>query len=215
MKNSPGQVGVRFALLIGLLTMFGCGGKGETLYLDVVPRLQPGPLVESEPVKIVIDSFEDRRVDRSRVGTRTHLWGGATYFNVSGEKPGEVFAKALAERLRARGWGNRSWNVRVGPAGSAGAGDIVITGQIFEFGANAKSRLFSTYITTSSKLTITAHNKVDGTTTSRSLETAQSDTVFWFDESDVKRLLTETIKDAIDRYVIDTKIAQGALRPVR
>lgn len=214
MKNSPGHVGVGFALLIGLVTMLGCGGKGETLYLDVLPKLQPGPLVESEPVTIAIEPFEDRRVDRNRVGTRTHLWGGATFFNVSGEKPGEVFAQALAERLRARGWGNRSWNVRVAPAGSAGDADIVITGQIFEFVANAKSRLFSTYITTSNKLTIAAHNKVDGTTTSRSLETAQNDTVVWFNESDVKRLLTETIKDAIDRYIIDTKISQGALRPV-
>jgi len=165
-------------------------------------------------VKVVIEPFEDRRVEKSRVGTRTHLWGGATFFNVSGDKPGEVYAQAFAERLRARGWGNRSWNVRVASAETVADSDIVITGQIFEFAANAKSRLFSTYITTSSKLTITAHNKVDGTSTVRSLESDQSDTVFWFNESDVQRLLTETLKDTIVRYITDTNISRRALRPV-
>lgn len=215
MKNPLWQLGTRFVLSIAVLTLGGCGGTGQTVYLDIVPKLQPGPLVKSEPVKVVIEPFEDRRVEKSRVGTRTHLWGGATFFNVSGDKPGEVYAQAFAERLRTRGWGNRSWNVRVAPAGTVNDADIVITGQIFEFAANAKSRLFSTYITASSKLTISANNKVDGTSTIRSLEGEQSDTVFWFNESDVQRLLTETLQDTIVRYIADTNISKGALRPVR
>lgn len=213
-KNPLWQLGAGCVLSLAVLTLSGCGGTGQTIYLDIVPKLQPGPLVESEPVKVVIEPFEDRRVEKSRVGTRTHLWGGATFFNVSGDKPGEVYAQAFAERLRARGWGNRSWNVRVASAETVADSDIVITGQIFEFAANAKSRLFSTYITTSSKLTITAHNKVDGTSTVRSLESDQSDTVFWFNESDVQRLLTETLKDTIVRYITDTNISRRALRPV-
>ncbi|WP_455243707.1 hypothetical protein [Petrachloros mirabilis] len=215
MKNPLWQLGTGFVLSIAVLTLGGCGGTGQTVYLDIVPKLQPGPLVKSEPVKVVIEPFEDRRVEKSRVGTRTHLWGGATFFNVSGDKPGEVYAQAFAERLRTRGWGNRSWNVRVAPAGTVNDADIVITGQIFEFAANAKSRLFSTYITASSKLTISANNKVDGTSTIRSLEGEQSDTVFWFNESDVQRLLTETLQDTIVRYITDTNISKGALRPVR
>lgn len=215
MKNPLWQLGAGCVLSLAVLTLSGCGGSGQTIYLDIVPKLQPGPLVESEPVKVVIEPFEDRRVEKSRVGTRTHLWGGATFFNVSGDKPGEVYAQAFAERLRARGWGNRSWNVRVASAETVADSDIVITGQIFEFAANAKSRLFSTYITASSKLTISANNKVDGTSTIRSLEGEQSDTVFWFNESDVQRLLTETLQDTIVRYITDTNISKGALRPVR
>jgi hypothetical protein len=172
-------------------------------------------MAEPEGVKVVIEPFEDRRAEKNRVGMRTHLWGGTTYFNVTGDKPGEVYAQALAERLRARGWHDRSWDVRVAPAGSASGADIVITGQILDLAANAKSRMFSTALTASSKVMVSARNKVDGSTTNRSIEGARTDTVFWFNEEDVQELLKGTIKDSIDRYVEDTTVIQRAVRPTR
>jgi len=214
-KNMLWQGGAGLLLSIGLFTLSGCGGSGQTVYVDVVPKPQPGKLYEAEAVKIVIQPFEDRRAEKSRVGMRTHLWGGVTYFNVAGEKPGEVYAQALEEQIKARGWQGRAWDVRVAPAGAVADADIVITGQIFEFAANAKSRLFSTKVTASNKLTITAQNNVDGSSTSRSLEGSQSDTVVWFGDEDVQRLMTATIKDIIERYLSDTTISQRALRPSR
>src|SRR5690349_23183337 len=200
---------------MGLMLSGGCGGSGQTVHVDVLPPQQPVQQAEPEGVKIVIEPFDDRRADKQRIGMRTHLWGGVTNFNVSGEKPGEVYAQALADRLRGSGWLDRSWDVRVAPAGSMPNADIVISGQLFEFAANAKSRMFSTYITTSNKLTITARNNADHSITSRSLESAQSDTVVWFSEDDVQRLMMATIKDTIDRYLADTTISQRAVRPSR
>jgi hypothetical protein len=193
----------------------GCGGSGHTVHFDVLPPQQPVQQAEPEGLKIVIEPFEDRRADKQRIGMRTHLWGGVTNFNVTDEKPGGVYAQALADRLRGSGWLDRSWDVRVAPAGSMPNADIVISGQLFEFVANAKSRMFSTYITTSNKLTITARNNADRSITSRSLESAQSDTVVWFSEDDVQRLMTATIKDTIDRYLADTTISQRSVRPSR
>lgn len=215
MKNPLMQVGVGILLSVGVWTLSGCGGSGHTFYFDVLPKQQQPQVVEPDGVKIVIEPFEDRRAEKSRIGMRTHLWGGTTYFNVAGEKPGQVYAQALAERLQTKGWQDKAWNVRVAPAGSVQDADIVISGQIFEFAANAKSRMFSTYLTTSNKLTITARNNVDRSLTSRSLEGAQSDTVFWFNEADVKQLLTSTMKDTLDRYIADTTISERALRPSR
>jgi hypothetical protein len=209
------RVGAGVLLLIGVMTSAGCGGSGQTVHFDVMPPQQTVQQAEPEGLRIVIEPFEDRRADKHRIGLRTHLWGGTTYFNVTGEKPGEIYANALADRLRAAGWLNRSWDVRVAPAGSMPNADIVISGQIFEFAANAKSRLFSTYITTSNKLTIAARNNSDHSTTSRSLEGAASDTVVWFSDDDVKRLMTATIKDTLDRYLADTTISQRAVRPGR
>lgn len=215
MKNLLVRLGTAMALSVALSTVSGCGGTGKTVYFDVVPQQEPGPLVEGEPIKISIEPFEDRRAEKGRIGMRTHLWGGGTYFNVAGEKPGELYAQALAERLKASGWQDRSWNVRVVPAGSGTDADIVISGEILDFSANAKSKVFSTSISASNKLTITARNKADGSVTRRLLEGAQKDTVFWFEEEDVQRLLTATIKDAIDRYLLDTNISRGALRSIR
>jgi len=214
-KNPLVRVGLAMVLSLGLLASSGCGGSGQTFYLDVLPKQQPAQMADPETVKIVIEPFEDRRVEKNRIGMRTHLWGGTTYFNVAGEKPGQVYAQALAERLQARGWQDRAWNVKVAPAGSNPDADIVISGQIFEFAANAKSRLFSTYITTSNKLTITARNNVDRSSTNRSIEGSQSDTVVWFAEDDVKQLMAATMKDTLDRYLLDTTILQRAVRPSR
>jgi hypothetical protein len=193
----------------------GCAGKGEVRYLDL-PMKQPAaqPAV-TEPVKIIIEPFEDRRLEKGRLGMRSHLWGGVTYFNLPGEKPGEFVAQALADRLRNRGWQDRAWNVRVAPPGTANDADIVITGQVQEFSANAKSRVFSTAVNTNSKITIQAHNQADKSTTTRSVEGAQTKTVFWFDEEDVEELLAATLKDGIDRLIADTMIEQKSLHPAR
>ncbi|HKR79365.1 MAG TPA: hypothetical protein VJR69_06650 [Nitrospira sp.] len=215
MRDSLVRGGAAVLFGVGLTLSAGCGGSGQTVHFDVLPPQQPVQQAEPEAVKIVIEPFEDRRADKHRIGMRTHLWGGVTNFNVTGEKPGEVYAQALADRLRGSGWLDRSWDVRVAPAGSTPNADIVISGQIFEFSANAKSRMFSTYLTTSNKLTISARNNVDHSSTSRSLESAQSDTVVWFSEEDVERLVVATIKDTIDRYLADTTISQRALRPKR
>ena len=215
MDKLGARSGAGIMLLAGMLLTSGCGGSGQTYYLDVIPKQVAAQMAEPEAVKIVIEPFEDRRVEKNRVGMRTHLWGGVTYFNVTGEKPGEVYAQALAERLRARGWHDRSWDVRVASGGPANGADIVISGQILDLTANAKSRIFSTALTTSSKVTISARNSGDKSTTNRSIEGAQTHTVFWFSDEDIQSLLRATIKDTIDRYVEDTTVMQRAVRPTR
>jgi hypothetical protein len=196
----------------------GCAGTGKTFYLDLQQKQAAAPYQEAEPVRVVIEPFEDRRQENNWLGMRTHLWGGVTYFNVVGEKPGDVIAQALADRLKTRGWKGRAWTVRMA-SGGAVAGpndtDIVISGRLLDFSANAKSRFFSTVVSTSSKMVITAKNLADQSTTIRTVEGAERDTVFWFNETDVQQLLASTLKDSIDRYIEDTTINQKALRPTR
>jgi hypothetical protein len=213
-----GRLGVGIVFAASLLMGAGCGGTGKTFYLDLQQKQTAAQYLEPEPVRIVIETFEDRRLEKSRLGLRTHLWGGVTYFNVAGERPGDVIAHALADRLQTRGWKDRPWTVRMTSSGAAtdlSDADIVISGQVLDFSANAKSRLFSTVVNTSSKLVITARNLGDQSTTIRGVEGAQRDTVVWFSEDDVQLLLAATLKDGIDRFLDDTKIEQKALRPAR
>lgn len=200
-------------MIVMLAVMAGCAGKGETRYLDVRTPTAAAPSPEQEPVKIVIEPFEDRRTDKTRVGQRTHLWGGVTVFNVKGERPGEVIAQVLADRLKSRGWRGRPWNVQVGQSAAVPDADIVISGQVSEFSATAKSRMFSTVINASNKFSVQARNLSDSSTTIRSVEGAQRSTVFWFAEEDVQELLAATLKDGIDRFIADTMVTDRALRP--
>ena len=162
---------------------------------------------------IVVEPFEDLRTDKSRVGVRTHLWGGVTNFNVTGMRSGDAIAQALADRLKNRGWQDRAWNVRMAPAGSVPDADIIISGQVNSLLVNAKSRVFSTVINASNKFSIQARNVIDSSTTIRSVEGAQRTTVFWFAEEDVQELLAATLKEGIDRFIADTMVSDRALRP--
>ncbi len=218
MKQTRGRLGIGIVLTVSLLMGAGCGGTGKTFYLDLQQKQAAAPYMEPEPVRIVIEPFEDRRLDWSRLGLRTHLWGGVTNFNVAGARLGDVIAQILADRLKARGWKDRAWTVRVASSGAVtnlNDADIVISGQVHDLSVNAKSRLFSTVVTTSSNLVIAARNLVDQSSTTRSIEGAQRETVVWFSEDDVQQLLSATLKDDIDRYLVDTMIDHKALRPAR
>ena len=216
-RQSAGFGGVTWAVLSVMLAVTaGCSGSGKTVALDVVPKLPPAQALASEAVKIVIEPFEDKRADTSKLGYRTHLGGGLTYFNVAGGKVGESAAETLAETLRQRGWHNRGWDARVVPSGVAVSGaDVIITGEVQELTANAKSRFFSTVITTESKMVIRASNVRDGSVTTRNVEGALKQTVFWFEHSDVRKLVGNVLRDGFDRFVNDTKIEDGTLRSVQ
>ena len=209
----------KMSLMVGAVLMAtvaaGCAGKGETHMLGLQPKLPTAQPSGVEPVKIVVEPFEDRRTDKAHIGSRSHLWGGVTHFDVAGGQPADVVTQALVTRLKSRGWGERPWNVRLGQAGSEADADIVISGHVQDFSANAKSRVFSTVIDTKSRMTIHAKNLGDKSTTTRSIEGARTRTVFWFNEEDVQELLAATLTDGIDRLIADTKITEKALRPVQ
>ncbi|TKB90201.1 MAG: hypothetical protein E8D41_12695 [Nitrospira sp.] len=217
-KQAMGQLGVGIMLTAGLLMGTGCGGTGKTVNLDLQQKHDAVQFMETEPVRIVIESFEDRRQEKNRLGLRTHLWGGVTYFNVAGGRPGDMVAQILADRLKTRGWKNRAWTVQVTPSGlttNPNNADIVISGQLLDFSANAKSRLFSTVVTTNSRLVFTAKNIGDQSSTTRSIEGAQRETLFWYSDDDAQQLLAATLKDDIDRYLAETTIENKMLRSTR
>ena len=204
------------SLLIALTVASGCAGSGQTVALDVVPKLPPAQTLASDQVKIVIEPFEDRRADTGKLGHRTHLGGGVTYFNVAGGRVGDTAAETMAETLRQQGWQRRGWDARVVQSGlSVSGADIIVTGEVLELAANAKSRFFSTVITTECKMVIKASNLKDGSVTTRSVEGALTQTVFWFENNDVRKLVSLVLKDGFDRFVNDTKIEEATIKSVR
>jgi hypothetical protein len=196
-------------------SMAGCAGKGEVRQFDLQPKPLAAPATGVEPIKIVVEPFEDRRSNAARLGSRQHLWGGETYFDVAGGRPAELIAQRLVQRLQTKGWDGRSWNVRLEQGGMLGDADILITGEVEELSANARSRLFSTVIETKQRLVIQAKNRADNSSMTRMMEGARTRTVFWFEEEDVLDLLKDTINDGLDRFIADTKLDRGSLRSVR
>lgn len=210
------RIASQVCVTVGLALLWGCAGKGEMVSLNVQPQQMVVQSGQPEPLKIVIEPFEDLRADKSKIGQRTHLGGGVTNFNVSGGVPGVTIAEALAETMRQRGWNRRGWDARVVQSGVAISGaDIVIGGEIREFSANAKSRVSNTKLTGESRLVIRVKNLADDSTTQRNIYGEQTKLVFWFTSEDVETLMSGLLQDGIERFLTDTKIEGRALKSVK
>ena len=201
---------------LGLAVLLGCAGTGEMVALNLQTQQPFAQSSQTEPLKIVIEPFEDLRTDRSKIGQRTHLGGGVTNFNVSGGAPGVTIAEALAKTLRVRGWNRRGWDARVVQAGVGVSGaDIVIGGEIRDFSTNAKSRVFNTKLTGESRLVIKARNLADDSSTVRNIQGEQTKLVFWFTSEDVETLMSGLLQDGIERFITDTKIEGRTLKSAK
>jgi hypothetical protein len=212
MVNEEGDVGTRmvlFAFGVGLIALAGCAGKGEVVTLDIqaTPPATEAMAKTSDGLRVAVAAFEDARPETKRLGTRTHLWGGETYFDVPGGKPTEVVAPLIAEYLKQKGW-----RAEVVKAAGAGSPNVMLTGKLLDFSVNAKSRVFSTKITATTKMAIQAKNTADGSVVRMTLNGEGSQTVFWFEPDDAQSLMSDILTDSLEKLLTNTKVENNLLR---
>jgi hypothetical protein len=179
--------------------------------------LRPAPPVETQeksgPVlSVAIIPFEDTRPDTSRLGTRHHLWGGESYFNVPSGKPGEVVAEVVADYLRKKGWRADVVKPGVGNATLSNGHDVTLSGKLLDLSADANSEFMRTKIAVNSKILVQGLNAADGSTIRMTLNGTGSQHVFWFEPDDVQALLNDVMAESLAKLSTDTKIEDKVLR---
>jgi hypothetical protein len=192
------------------LAMSGCAGKGEVVLLDI-PTPRPTAVATkpaSAGLRIAVEPFEDSRSAQARLGTRSHLWGGESYFAVPGGSPSDATTLALVQFLNAKGWQTR----RVKPGTQADNSDITISGRALALSVDAKSQFGSTKLTAGTKLAMHALNHADGSTVRMTLNGAGSDSVFWFEPEDAQQLINAVLEDSFGQLLQNTKVEGKVLR---
>ncbi|NJN69079.1 MAG: hypothetical protein HC801_01350 [Nitrospira sp.] len=149
--------------------------------------------------------FVDGRSFQTGLGARTHLWGGVSYFDVTGSKPADTVAHLLADYLTAKGW-------NIVKQGSTERADVVLTGKLLELFVHAKSRVGFTKMTTKTKLAIQAKNSSDDSIVRMTLNGAGSEDVFWFDPEDLEEVVNEVLAHSFSKLVQDTMVVDRMLR---
>lgn len=198
----------RFVAGIILMVMVGCAGKGEVLPI----HLQPAPATSGtaakpqETLRVSVSPFEDQRDEKSRLGVRTHLWGGESLFDVPGGRLGEAAAQALADYLAARGW------QIVKPGAANDRVDVILSGRLLDLAVDAKSGVGSTKLTGRSKLAVQARNAGDESQVRMTVSSAGSDRVFWFTPDDAQTLLNDILNESFDKLLRDVKVEQRMIR---
>jgi hypothetical protein len=147
-------------------------------------------------------------MDRTHLGSRSHLWGSTSYFDLLKGTVGEAVAKALVQQLNKRGW-QASLN---GTAGAAA--DATITGTIQDLSVTAVSKFGHTELAAKNTMMVRLANHGDESTIQERLLGSGSDEVFWFNQEDVEQLVNEVLEKNIDKFVADTKV-EGRLVKLR
>lgn len=197
-----------FICWFSFIALVGCAGRGEVIPLQIHPTGtgSEGVAKQKSAARVAIGSFEDDRSHKTGLGSRTHLWGGVTYFDVPGGRPAEVVAQALTDYLAAKGW-----QVTKRGAGDNEA-DVVLSGKILDFSVHAKSHVGFTEVMTKTKLALQAQNVADGSTVRMTLNGSGGDEIFWFDPEDAQALASEVLTDSFGKFVQDTTIEHKQLR---
>ena len=190
------------------VALVGCAGKGDLIPL----QLQPGQSKSeqtSQPkdsLRIAVIPFEDLRQKSNHLGTRSHLWGGESYFNVPGGLPSDAIAQVLADFLKRQGW------QVLAPGTTADLADVVLSGKVFDLAVEAKSGVGSTKLTTTTKVSVEVKNSTDGRVVRMTLSGNGSDRVFWFEPEDAQALVNTVLSESFVKLLQDTKIENRMVR---
>lgn len=200
---------------LALAVAAGCAGKGETVHLDLkpIPRGSVAEAQKDSGERVLVEAFEDQRPDKARLGTRTHLWGGVTHFDVAGGQAGAVIARAVGEHLAQKG---RQVKIRVvptdgrPPAGDEWAPDVTVRGQVQRLETHAKSRFGNTLISAKLQVIVFAQNSADGSRVRLTLEGERSRAVFWFEPQDLQALVNDLLTESLDKLLSEVQVIKGS-----
>ena len=200
-------------VLIASIGFVGCQGTGQTVNFDphVSPSSMKAEAYHDDSLTILVEPFRDNRPQKNRIGSRTHLWGGATHFNVWNGNASEGMANLALEYLQQRKW-QASGSTTSEPGTVGSSADVVLTGDILSFEANAKSGFGFTDIAVQIRVGFEAKNTVDGSTVRMVLGANGSDTVALFDPKDVEQLTNLVAKDLFNQLFQDLTVKNKAFR---
>lgn len=197
---------------MALILLSACAGAGAVVALNLRAIPSAASLLDpdAEQIAVLVEPFEDLRSQQSRLGLRTHLGGGFTYFSVEGRDTAGTFTRVVGEYLEQMGW--VVWVKKPGEPAPPVSPDVRVTGQLNELSVHAKSGLGSTVITCKLKAVVLGVNAADQSTVSVSLEAIRTRTVLWFETDDVQELVNQTLRDSLRKLMADLKVVDRTLR---
>ena len=194
------QAGRVVAVCVTLLA--GCATTGQKVDV-VIPTASTGGTASAgsgSGPRVVVKPFDDARMDRTHLGSRSHFWGDTSYFDLPKGTVGDAVAKALVQQLNKRGW-------QASLEGSNGtAADATITGTIQDLSVTAVSRFGRTELAAKNTMMVRVLNHGDESTVQERVLGSGSDEVFWFDPEDAQQLVNEVLEKNIEKFIADTKV---------
>ncbi len=196
-------------MYVSVIALVGCAGKGERIDILIpggttgggsLSIAVPGP-------RIAILPFEDQRSNAAHLGTRSHLWGGVSYFDLPSGTVVKSTAQALVDYLSRQGW-----KASLAHASASEGADITIAGIIESLSVDAKSGFMHTDLDAKNALSFKITNHSDDSIVREHVSGTGTDRVFWFDQEDAQRLTTELFDSNFQKFFKDLRIEEKSIR---
>jgi hypothetical protein len=191
-----------------LCLLAGCATAGERVDVAIPGSPSAAPMTSNGAgPRVAVKPFDDARSDRMHLGSRSHLWGSTSYFDLPKGTAGEAVARLLVQQLNRRGW-------QASLAGQSGSAqpDATISGTIQDLSVNAVSKVGRTEIAAKNTMMVRVANHSDESTIQERVLGSGSDEVFWFDPEDAQQLINEVLERNIEKFVADTKVDGKTVR---
>ncbi|GJL67518.1 MAG: hypothetical protein NPIRA06_01530 [Nitrospirales bacterium] len=209
MKTQPKWFIMVFIASLGVV---GCQGSGQTVNFDphALPSTTKVNTTPHEDLTILVEPFQDKRPQKTRLGSRTHFWGGATHFNAWNGNLGEGMADLALEYLQQEKWqASRATTSETEP--ESAPADVTLTGDILVLETNAKSGFGFTDIEVKIRVAFEAKNSADGSTVRMVLGANGTDSVVTFNPKDVEELTNHVAKDLFNQLFQDLTVKDRVL----
>ncbi len=209
-RNLLSSAWKRIGLCLALAVLFGCTGQGNLIVFDLVAQPIPVHAVTQDQAPLRVAVWPPKTRTSREPWSRVHIWGGKTYYSVPGGNVPAAVALMMVKRFREHGW--QAW--LEAPAGSAtrSPSDVTISGQLDELDATATSYLGRTIVKVSFRMTLTATNGSDNSILTMRLTGNASDRFFWFEPTDVQKLIRDMVQESLDKFLAQTKVENRAIR---
>ena len=188
-------------IAVCVILLAACTTTGERVDV-VIPSASTGPAAggSASGPRVIVKPFDDARMDRTHLGSRSHFWGDTSYFDLPKGTVGEAVAKALVQQLNKRGW-------QASVDGANGvAPDATITGTIQDLSVTAVSKFGRTELAAKNTMMVRVANHHDDSTIQERLLGSGTDQVFWFDPEDAQQLVNEVLEKNLEKFVADTRV---------
>lgn len=190
-------------VLVGLV---GCAGKGERIDM-AIPGKYAGGTSSAGGLRAAVLPFEDKRGSQAHLGTRTHFFGGNSYFDLPSGSVADASAQALVEYLNRHGW-----QASLARTAGANGADVTIAGTVQDLSIDAAGGFLHTDLSAKNTLLLHVTNHSDQSTVRERITGSGTDQVLWFEPSDAQALTTELFEKNFQRFLADVKIDGRAVR---
>lgn len=199
---------------MAVLMLMGCAGSGQTIPVKIDMSTVPPPAKVRSAPRIAIMPFDDIRPDKSAIGLHQHYLESIVdrYVPAEGTAADQV-TKFVAEYLKQAGFPVTVLSQGAQPA--AGTADMVLSGYIESYWMEAVARLARTELVARNRLRLKVTNTADNSTVFSTVAGEGTSKVVSFDLSDIEQLDGEALGQSLARFLSDTTLVNGALKPKR